>query len=142
MADRDFVDKKLAELRIYVEKLEELRSLSLEEIRSSMHKAWAVEHGLLLSIQLIIDIGNHLLASVGDICIENYIDVFDELGSQGIIPKDFTAKIRGMAGFRNLLIHEYTKVDLERVYEVLQTRLEDFKEFSCHIRDYLDKTQA
>ncbi len=61
IADRDFVGKKLAELNVYVEKLEELRSLSLEEIKSSMHKAWAVEHGLLLSIQLIIDTWNHLL---------------------------------------------------------------------------------
>ncbi len=141
MADRDFIEKKLSELKVYLKELEKLRSLSLEEIKSSMHNAWAVEHGLLLIIQLIIDIGSHLLASAGDVSIENYVDVFDELGERDILPEDFAVNIRGMAGFRNLLIREYTKVDLELVYEVLQNRLEDFRKFSSHIKDYLDKTR-
>ncbi len=139
MADRDYVEKKILELNVYMKELEKLRNLPYEEIESSMHNSWAVEHGLLITIQMLIDIGNYILASSGDSRVENYMDVFDKLGENNVIPEDFARRIRGMAGFRNLLVHEYSKVDLRRVWEILQNNLEDFRKFAGYIRDYLDK---
>ena len=42
-----------------------------------------------------------------------------------------------MAGFRNLLVHDYAEVDPELVYEFLQHRVVDFEEFMKHIAAYL-----
>ena len=54
-----------------------------------------------------------------------------------ILPKDFVEKISGMAGFRNLLVHDYAEVDPERVYDFLQNRVGDFEEFMKHIAIHL-----
>ncbi len=139
MADRDLIEKKLIELKTHIKGLEELKKLSFEEIKSSVLRTWAVEHGLQLAIQQLIDIGNYILASTGDSRIESYIDVFDKLGANKIIPEDFAERIRGMAGFRNLLVHEYADLDLVQVYGVLQTKLDDFRQFIKYIKNYLDK---
>ncbi len=139
MADRDLIEKKLIELKTHIKGLEELQKLSFEEIKSSVLTTWAVEHGLQIAIQQLIDIGNYILASTVDSRIENYIDVFDKLGVNKIIPEDFAEGIRGMAGFRNLLVHEYADVDLVRVYGVLQTQLDDFRQFAEYVKNYLDK---
>ncbi|MDD5434603.1 MAG: DUF86 domain-containing protein [Nitrospira sp.] len=44
-----------------------------------------------------------------------------------------------MAGFRNILIHEYASVDISKVYDVLQNRLNDFKKYAGFIDNYLSK---
>ena len=69
--------------------------------------------------------------------ISDYTDVIVRLGAAGILPKQFSEKIKPMAGFRNILVHEYTEIDLREVYRVLQENLSDFEIFGKYIEAYL-----
>ena len=40
------------------------------------------------------------------------------------------ARFRGIAGFRNVLVHGYLSVDIPRLHELLNAGLEDFVEFA------------
>ena len=137
--DQLLILRKLRELERYTKELKRLRGKSLEHLRASLATSWAVEHGLQLAIQVTIDVGNHILVSLEEHQIEEYADVIDKLGTRGILPKTFAQQIREMAGFRNLLVHEYAEVDLEKVHGFLKTRLGDFSEFARYIRRYLKK---
>lgn len=139
MVDKEVILKKLQELERYLKELHTFKGLSLEELASSLQKAWSVKHGLQLSIQIVIDVGNHILASIGENRIADYVDVIDRLGERKIIPDDFAKRIRDMAGFRNILVHEYIEVDLKEVHRVLLERLNDFQEFIDYIKVYLGK---
>ena len=70
------------------------------------------------------------------------MDIIDKLGERGIVPSEFAQAIRGMAGFRNILIHEYASVDMKKVYDVLHNRLDDFRKFAGYIEMYLSRLQA
>lgn len=59
------------------------------------------------------------------------------LGRHGIIPVELAERIQGMAGFRNILVHRYFKVDPVKVYQHLQQDLGDFAVFARHVRDWL-----
>lgn len=135
--DIALIQRKLQELRRTLKELEQLRGKDLEELKGSLFTSWAVEHGLQLAIQVVLDIGNHILVSLDEHQIEDYADVINKLGERGIIPKDFAQQIRKMAHFRNLLVHEYIEVDLATVHDVLQNRLGDFQQFIQHIQRYL-----
>ena len=37
--------------------------------------------------------------------------------------------MKGLGGFRNILVHEYLKMDEHKVYEALQTGLTDMEDF-------------
>jgi len=139
MIDKEVMKEKIEELNRYLKELEKLRSISLEEFSSSLSKQWMVFHGLQLSIQMLIDIGNHILAAIGENQIEVYVDIIDKLGKKEIIPPEFAQQIRGMAGMRNILIHEYAKVDLDKIFEIIQNRLDDFREFIGYINQFLEK---
>ena len=139
MIDREVIECKFQELRIYLKELEKFKDISWEEFSSSLGNQWKVFHGLQLSIQIVIDVGNHILASIGESQIEDYTDIIDKLGDRNIIPAEFARSIRGMAGLRNILIHEYVSVDLNKVYDILQNRLCDFYKFIEYIEDYLNK---
>ena len=137
MIDTKLIRKKLSELENNIHTLERLKVYSLIELQNNREKAWSVEHGLQLTIQIVIDTGNHILAASGEQEIEDYVDVIDKLGERDIIPQEFAQAIRGMAGFRNILIHEYGTVDIKKVYYVLQDQLDDFRKFAQYIDLYL-----
>ncbi len=135
--DRPAVFRHLEQLEQHVHALEEFRPQSYREFISSPKNYWAVEHGLQLCIQSVLDIGSHLLAALTLPAPEDYKDVLIKLGENGILPPTFVQKVVGMAGFRNVLVHEYLQVDLKEVYQILQNGLDDFRSFAGYIIDFL-----
>ena len=46
-------------------------------------------------------------------------------------------RIKAMTGLRNILIHEYLRVDVPKLYSYLRNRLGDFTEFMSYTQKYL-----
>jgi len=109
---------------------------SLEALRASPDEVWAVERGLQLCAQNVLEVATHLAASAGKDA-PDYAAAIDRLAGLGVLSAEFAARLRGIAGFRNVLVHGYLEVDLARVHEVLNERLADFGEFAARVRDYL-----
>ncbi|MFZ5945134.1 MAG: type VII toxin-antitoxin system HepT family RNase toxin [Bacillota bacterium] len=137
MVEVDVVERKLKQLDQYLKQLAKYQSVTLNEIEGNMEKAWIIERGLQLSIQVILDIGNHILADEG-IAVEEYTDIFVKLADLGIIPREFTERVKGMAGFRNILVHEYGTIDFQIVVDVMNNNLEDFRIFAGYVVEYID----
>ena len=138
LVDRDLVFLKIQELEKYLHELEKYRGITAEEMENDLAKLWTVQHGLQLSIQIILDTGNHILAEKG-ISIKEYAEIFPELARLGIIPKDYAEDIKGMAGLRNLLVHEYAGIELERIAAFINNNLGDFNHFAGYILSYLEQ---
>ena len=51
----------------------------------------------------------------------------------GVLPVDFSRHLAPIAGFRNILVHEYISVDWDQVYEKLQ-QLDDLERFRELVR--------
>ncbi|MGI8517101.1 MAG: type VII toxin-antitoxin system HepT family RNase toxin [Acidimicrobiia bacterium] len=60
---------------------------------------------------------------------DSYAEVFTILGDSGFLTERDAAALADAARFRNLLVHQYTKVDDRRVVDYLTTRLDDLKSF-------------
>lgn len=139
--DRQLVRRHLIALDDALANLRRHRGTTLDVLRSDRDVSWAVERGLQLCAQNVLDIATHLVASAGRDA-PDYASALDELGRLGIVPMDHVARIRGIAGFRNVLVHAYLDVDPARVHELLTTRLEDFEEFASHIERHLAQADA
>jgi uncharacterized protein YutE (UPF0331/DUF86 family) len=70
----------------------------------------------------------------------DYASAVDILGDLGVLPTEFARRFRGVAGFRNVLVHGYLGVDLARVHELLNSGLDDFVEFARHVERYLERS--
>ena len=137
MYNTKVLERHIADMESAVQTLYKLKRYSIEEIESDREILWAIERGLQVAIQNLVDIGSHILSAEAVNDYEDYTEILDRLGDRGVLPKDFAASIRGMAGFRNILVHEYLRIDLEEVYRMLHERLDDFSRFVGFVRIYL-----
>ncbi|MBP7411315.1 DUF86 domain-containing protein [Methanoculleus sp. 10] len=102
---------------------ERYRAITLAELRADRDKRNMVLHALLVSIQASIDIANHLIAASSSRRPETYRESFAILCDKGLIPEDLGVRLSDLAGFRNVLIHLYCRLNLDEVYGVLQDGL-------------------
>jgi uncharacterized protein YutE (UPF0331/DUF86 family) len=106
------------------------QQLPLEEYLADENLQMIVERRLQLSIQVCIDIANHVIAHLGLRVPDSQENVFSILATGGIITRDLAQRMVGMVGFRNILVHDYLDIDSSLVHNHLSQRLSDFSQFS------------
>lgn len=132
MVDREKVEQRLMKLEQAIRKLSEIAQLSWEEYRNSEALQDRAERNLQVAAQACIDISNHLIADKGFRTPQGYADSFAVLLEEGLLPAKLTEKMKMVAGFRNILVHDYLEIDTKIVYDSLKN-LNDFREFAKHI---------
>ncbi len=139
MVDVPVVRRILNFLNDGLEHLKSKQHVSLEKYKKDRDIQAIVERRLETAIQSCIDIGNHIIASENMGSPSDYGEIFLILAKKGVINDGQANKLLRMAGFRNILIHEYRDILIEKVYDILQNRLSDFYKFAEAILDYLEK---
>jgi uncharacterized protein YutE (UPF0331/DUF86 family) len=142
MVDAEIVQSRLAAMNEYVARLDAKRHLSLPEMLSDQDAYYAIQHLLQLASQAAIDIAAHMLAADFSKRADNYHDVILALGSERVLPPDFARRFAAIAGFRNILIHEYLAVDPEKIHRFLSDGLDDFRAFARHVAVYLGRQSS
>ena len=119
-------------------KLENKKSISYEEFEKNSDIQDIVLYNLQVAIEVCLDIGSHIISEKAFGTPEIYSDIARILAKNKVIPENFETIFIKMAGFRNIIVHEYLQIDLKRVYNNLQ-RLQDFREYIKYIKEFLEK---
>lgn len=134
--DPAVIRRHLAALDEAVQTLRLHQGGTVEHLAANREKLWIVERGLQLCAQNALDVATHLAACAGR-DVGDYATAIDRLAELGVLPADFAARFRGIAGFRNVIVHAYLEVDLPTVHRLLNERLDDFVEFALRVNRYL-----
>ncbi|MGB9660258.1 MAG: type VII toxin-antitoxin system HepT family RNase toxin [Nitrososphaerales archaeon] len=137
--EKTLITTKLSKLSQYLKFLRELKKSSMEEFTADFKISGAIERYLQVAIECIIDIGNEIISSLQLKRPERYRDIPYILSEAKIISKPFAETLASMIGFRNLLVHDYVSINLNLVYEFLQTKLSDFENFMKYIARWLEE---
>ncbi len=132
MTDAELVAGKLAAIETYLRELRELARPS--ELETDVRERRFVEHTLQLAIQAALDVASHIVSDerLGE--PRNNRELFERLAANGWIATDLAARLRDMAGFRNVLVHGYARVDVGVVRDVVERRLGDLDLFVSGVR--------
>lgn len=95
------------------------------------------ERNLHLAIEILLDISDLIIARAGFRQPGSYSDVIQVLREENVLPEDFAKKVEKLPGFRNLLVHEYLKVDHKLVYGKIKTGLDDLEMFAQYLTRFL-----
>jgi len=141
--DIEKVNKLINEIKESVERLKEFQKLSLEEFESGKDNYAIVEHHLRRSLEGIISLATHILSRIpGGGKAKDYTESILFLGKFGVIPRNFAEKIKGMASYRNRLVHLYWDISHKEIYQKVKNELEDFEKFCEYILKYIKSTKS
>ena len=139
MVDVEVIRRILTSLNESLAHLEAKKNISFETYERDKDLQAIVERRLETAIQACIDTGNHIIAQQNLGSPSDYGEIFSILAQNGIIDGEQEKLLVKMAGFRNILVHEYKVVLNEKVYDVLQNGLPDLYNFAKAILDYIEK---
>ncbi len=132
------VIERLKKLEEVLSRLKDRSGVTLEEYRWSTDTQWIIERGLELASSAIFDIGNHILSGVYQTSVEEYEQILEKLCEKGVISKELYKELRGLGGFRNILVHGYLSLDSELVYHHFKKALRAFPRFIAEIEEWLE----
>ena len=136
MVDRDRVLAKLDELDGYLDELRTIAPRDIEEY-ARIEKKRSCERLVQMAVEATIDACAMLVTGLrlGLPAEEN--DLFEKLARRGVISGGMAETLKRMKGMRNILVHEYGRIDDELVFETVRDRLGDFGAFKREILDFL-----
>ena len=135
----EFVYEKLQALEKYTGELNELLENNADDIFfKNSEKLHVIERLVQLLVDGIIDINQHFIRELDLELPEDLQSSFIALGDNEIIPKSFAEKIAPVVGVRNILVHQYNKLDKELFIRNLRKHFSDFKDYQHFIVDYLE----
>jgi uncharacterized protein YutE (UPF0331/DUF86 family) len=130
-----YLVERLAELRRHLDHLRVIAPRATDRVALerdlSLHND--VLFSLLMVSQLVIDLAGELSARRGD-RFEDYTEAVRNLARDPRFPADLVQTLERVPGFRNVVIHEYVALDLDRVIDALH-HLDAIDRFAAIVRD-------
>lgn len=135
MTDPELIAKQLAFVETMVA---DLRRLGRPDaIETDLREERFVAHTLQMAAQAALDVASHIVSDdrLGE--PQTNRELFALLERSGWLSADLAARMRAMAGFRNLVVHGYAKVDPRILRDIVLHRLDDLLGFVAEIRHRL-----
>lgn len=133
------IHEKLFKLQESVKILEELRAEGRQAFFANRKNQDVATLNLFVSIEMITDIGNHIITEVFQRQAKTYKEIILLLAETGVIPLAFAKENENMTKFRNLVAHDYDKITPEGVYENLQKAPDIFRQFAKYFVEFMEK---
>ena len=127
--NQDKVRKILSEILSSLERLEDLKTLDQPTFQSDEHKIGSAKYNLIVAIEGMIDLCNHVIAKNSYRTPEDYADTIRVMAEKGAFGPEFTSTLIQMIRFRNRLVHIYWEVDNNELYRIIHSDLKDFRRF-------------
>ncbi len=134
------IERRLDELNERLARLAPLRDRPRTDFDSEPYLRDIVERNLEVAAQCCIDICHRIIVIEGAQKPRDYHEAILRMGELGVLPPDFADHLAPIAGFRNILIHEYVAVDWDEVYDNL-ANLDDLYRFAALVRVWLTSRQ-
>lgn len=129
---------KIESLKSYLLILNKIKDITLDEIEKDAIKRGAIERYLQLSIESCIDIAEFIISDQRLPAPLTSKETIEILGRKKIIDEEFSKRFSKAASFRNILIHDYLKIDYKELLRNLKENLRDFDYFIKEILKFLE----
>ena len=128
--DKAVLQTKIEALIRCVHRIKSQNVSSSEELESNLDKQEIIILNLQRSVQICVDIGNHILLDYNTPTPSTMAETFKYLAENNIISKSNADELSHAVGFRNIAVHQYENIDCKIVFSIISNHLDDFKTFS------------
>lgn len=129
MVDRRIIVEKADTIEQSLQRVADRRGGSYEEFAADRGLQDSVILHLMQAVQGCIDLAAHVVSDEGLGVAASTRDFFYILAEKKLIDAELSENLVKAVGFRNLLAHEYARIDLKQVYFVATDGIRDLEQF-------------
>ena len=129
MSNLKVIENKISSILKYLKILQRYKKFSRKEIEDNLDIKGAVERYLYLAIQSTIDLAEAIISYRNFRKPTTMTEAFYILNEEELISEELTKKLVKMVGFRNIIAHDYEKIDYDIVLDVLKNKMKDAEAF-------------
>ncbi|NVO00648.1 MAG: DUF86 domain-containing protein [Geobacteraceae bacterium] len=127
MNKKESVERCIRQIRAYY------ATISPLDFEEDYMKQDSIAINLQRACEQCIDLANYTIKARKLGLPKESKESFALLATAGIISNDLAKRLQGMVGFRNILVHEYQRMDISLMVDVIENRLDDMVVFSNHV---------
>ncbi len=142
MINENIIREKIGLIARDLERLKSFANSSLIQAEESHIKYAALKNMIMEIIGRAIDINYHFISEhivPEKSAPQNYKEVFLMLYKIGVLPEEFAKEIAKSVGLRNAIVHEYSGLEEEAVYEVMGEVIEQYAQYCKYVLHFLEK---
>jgi uncharacterized protein YutE (UPF0331/DUF86 family) len=139
MPNKELIQNKINRIENYIRELEPILQLGTNEILGNYTSLRTLERDFQLVVDTVIDINTHIISTENLRAPEDATETFFILGEAEILPMDFVKKFSPVAGLRNIIVHDYEKIDVEKLIGDIKSDIGQFGEYAVHIDNFINK---
>ncbi|MCK5096871.1 MAG: DUF86 domain-containing protein [Desulfobacteraceae bacterium] len=129
MLDKDIILAKAGSINKYLNRIKNVSNITLQAFLDDINTRDIILFNIQLAVQNCIDIAAHIVSEEGMGIPGSANEMFYLLEENKYINNSLTEKMVKAVGFRNLIVHEYGKLDLKRAYDISQNDITDLGDF-------------
>lgn len=135
--DKERITDKMDDMEQCLRELEDYLPAAVDEYLGSGMRRRACERAFQLACENLLDICNMIISDEGlGIPIDSK-DSISKLCQHDVISQSLLSRLEELTGFRNLLVHQYGRVDDSIAYRSLRDESGDFYEFLEEIENFI-----
>jgi len=128
--DREIIEQKIESLRRCLRRIETKCPADALTLMTDIDLQDIIALNLSRAVQICVDIGAHLIASMETPPPDTMGQTFDLLAQEGILNNILAANLKKAVGFRNIAVHNYESINWIIVHSIIRYHLADFTEFA------------
>ncbi len=129
MIDKDVILAKSHKVEYHLRRIKEKREISLDKFLDDLDYQESILFNLQMAVQNCIDLAAHIISDEELGMVGSTNEMFYILEENNYIDRDLSENMVAAVGFRNLIVHEYGKVDLKQVYHIVHHNIDDLEHF-------------
>lgn len=138
MVDRDLILTKAGSVRRHLSRIVEKRNTDLQTFLNDIDRQESILFNIQIAIQNCTDIAAHIISEQGLGVPGSTSEMFYLLEENGYLDGELTGKMVKAVGLRNLIVHEYSKIELEQIFEVAKKDIDDLNDYLATVFKKLD----
>ncbi len=128
MVKKEIVLERAQKCNEYLEQLADIvKDLEFEEFNNDPLLYGSAERFLHLSIEALIDIGNHIISDDDLGRVDVYKDIAIILAENDYLDEEKKDLFIKVIAFRNILVHDYLDLDRDIIFNLLKNNLNDIR---------------
>lgn len=137
MVDADIIAQRLEHLKNYVKQLRLIHKGGKKRVCKNAIIFAAMERYLQLTVECVLNIGNHVIAGLNLRKPSTYEQIMTILSDEKVISKKMLATAKLVAPTRSLLVHDYSEVNREKLFDTARNILPAIEELAKVYRKFL-----